>query len=109
MDDYMFYTECINDAKIHINCGYCGEKNCKIKKVFRETVKQFTLKGRTPVFDLKCPFKTPRYKDGAKVKFTVCYGAHNVITKWECDWECEDGCLRQFKGLYLSPFFISIH
>ncbi len=98
-DDYVFgnkphYKK--RNAKISINCGYCSRnKGCEIKLEFRELAKNIEYLS---VFDsnnfvLKCPFVTPKYKKGDKVKFTVGYGCHRFIYKWECTWDC-DGCSR---------------
>ena len=82
------------DSKIHINCGYCGKlKGCLIRKAFIETAKQFSNKAIELKFKLKCPFETQKYKNGTEIKFTVAYGAHNVRTEWDCEWDC-DYCKR---------------
>ena len=90
MLNYTDVSELDFDSKIHINCGYCGLlKGCVIRKTFIETAKQFSSKGFSKKFKLKCPFEIQKYKDGTEIKFTVAYGAHNVRTEWDCEWDCD--------------------
>ena len=91
MTEYEIRMETNFEAKIHINCGYCGLlKGCKIRKTFIETAKQFTYKGFHKEFKLNCPFEIQKYKDGTEINFTVAYGAHKVKKEWECNRDCDE-------------------
>lgn len=93
--------------KIHINCGECKlYKGCKIKLDFRSIIKKYEFEkpfNFADVFELKCPKKENKYKEGDEVIFSIGYGAHNVRTKIYCERDCDycDRC-RNKKPLYLG-------
>jgi len=84
MTDFIPFKERIYKAKIHINCGFCAlQKGCVIKKQFRTLAETFDKQGFIPVFEMKCPYIEPEYKDGDNVLFTVGYGVHFIDFKWK--------------------------
>lgn len=76
-------------SKITINCGSCkNNKGCKIKKDFRALGNKYES-NYTMTFNLKCPFRTPKYKDGEYIKFTIAYGVYRVFNDWDCNFDGE--------------------
>jgi hypothetical protein len=93
-------------AKIKINgCGYCSKSiGCKIKKDIRSLIDKYPLlpydngigdiRHYNPIFNLRCPYTSAKYKSGDKITFTIGIQRYIKTHKWECENEC-DYCKRE--------------